>query len=564
MRNETQRDKLLRRWSMLETERSSWTAHWRDLSEHILPRNGRFFISDRNKGNRDRQNRLYDSASTRAARILGAGMLSGLTSPARPWFRLTTADRDMAEFQSVKVWLAGVTRMMQHVFSASNTYRALHNTYEELGVFGVAASTVLDDYDDAICFYPHTIGEYALGTNYRGKVDTMYREFEKTVGQLVKEFGRDNCSTAVKNLFDQGNLDAWVPIIHAVEPREDRDPSRRDSRNMPFRSTYFEKGRTDDGLLRDGGFERFRVLAPRWVTIGQDIYGSSCPGMEALGDARQLQHQQMRKSQAIDYQTRPPLQAPMSMKHQAVDILPGGLTYVDMAGPSGGVKASFEAQLRLDYLLSDIQDVRGRINSAFYADLFLMLANMDQTRMTATEVAQRHEEKLLMLGPVLERLHNESLDPLIEITFERLLRAGALPPPPEEMAGQELDVEFVSVLAQAQRAVGLNSIDRFVGNLGVIAQMKSDVLDKFDADQWVDVYADNLGLDPSVIVADEQVALVRQERAAQQQAAVAQEQALAAAQTMNQLGQVDTSGKNAATDVLTQLTGYGSPGAQTY
>ena len=186
--------------------------------------------------------------------------------------------------------------------------------------------------------------------------------------------------------------------------------------------------------------------------------------------------------------------------------------------------------------------------------------------MTATEVAERHEEKLLMLGPVLERLHNELLDPLIEITFERLLKAGVLPPPPEELIGVNLEVEFVSILAQAQRAIGANSTDRFVGNLGAMAQIKPDVLDKFDADRWVDNYADQIGVDPELIVGNEQVALIRQSRAEQQQAAAAAEQAAKAAETAAKLGTVQTGGgaSNAGADIMNQLTGYGSPAPYTY
>jgi hypothetical protein len=281
--------------------------------------------------------------------------------------------------------------------------------------------------------------------------------------------------------------------------------------------------------------------------------------MEALGDVKQLQHEQLRKAQAIDYQTKPPLQVPTSMKNRDVDSLPGGITYVDPAG--NGIRSAFDVNLRLDYLLQDIQDCRGRVSGAFYADLFLMLATAPNTRMTATEVAERHEEKLLMLGPVLERLHNELLDPLIDITFNRMIQSGVLPPAPEELQGMDLNVEFVSMLAQAQRAIGTNAVDRFVGNLGAIAQMKPDILDKFDADQWADIYADMLGVDPSLIVADKEVALVRQTRnqamAAKEQAAAMQQQS----QTVKNMAQAPTGSNNALTDVMNMFSGYGSPSA---
>jgi hypothetical protein len=212
---------------------------------------------------------------------------------------------------------------------------------------------------------------------------------------------------------------------------------------MPWASHYFEAGANPGKYLSESGFRDFRALAPRWHATGGDIYGYS-PGMEALGDVKQLQHEQLRKAQAIDYQTKPPLALPVSAKGHDVDIVPGGVSYFDSNTPHTGARTMFEARL---------------------------------------------EEKLLMLGPVLERLHNELLDPLIRLTFNDLLEAGAIPPPPPALNGQPIRVEFVSMLAQAQRAVGTASTDRFVSNLGVVAGFKPDVLDKFDADKWVDAYA---------------------------------------------------------------------------
>lgn len=549
-----QRDKLLTRWSALKTERSGWMDHWREISDYLLPRSGRFVSTDRNKGDK-RFNNIYDSTGTQALRVLGAGMMSGATSPARPWFRLTTSDPQLDESAAVKQWLAEVQRLMLMVFTKSNTYRALHSLYEELGAFGTGASIVLPDFDDVIRHYPLTIGEYAVATDYRGQVATLYREFDKTVGELVGEFGRDAVSQTVRNLYDRGNLDAWVTIIHAIEPRSDRDPSKRDAKNMAWRSCYFEPGAQQGQYLRESGFKTFPAVVPRWSVSGGDIYGNS-PGMEALGDIKQLQHEQLRKAQGIDYKTRPPLQAPTSMKNREIDSLPGGVSFVDAANPNGGIRTAFEVNLDLSHLLMDIQDVRERIRGSFYADLFLMLANSPRTNMTATEVAERHEEKLLMLGPVLERLHNELLDPLIEMTFERMLAAGIVPPAPPELQGSELNIEFVSMLAQAQRAVATNSVDRYVANLGVVAQYKPDVLDKFNSDAWADAYADMLGVDPDLIVPGEQVAVIRQQRAQAAQAQQAAEMMQQGADTAQKLANAQTNTPSALTNVIEMFSGY--------
>ena len=552
----TKRADLLTRWGHLRAERATWWSHWQEITTYLLPRNGRYFQQDRNKGHR-RHNSIYDNTGTRALRTLGAGMMAGATSPARPWFRLGTADPDLNRFTPVKLWLNDVTERMQLVFQKSNTYRTLHSVYEELGAFGTAGSIVLPDPKTAIHHYPVTIGEYAIATDYQGRVNTLYREFQKTVGEVVREFGYKKCSTSVKNLYDRGSLDQWITIIHAIEPRDDRerDFKKKDNMNMAYKSCYFEQGGDGEDVLRESGYKEFPAVIPRWSIAGGDIYGNS-PGMEALGDIKQLQHEQLRKAQGIDYQTKPPLQVPSYMKNRDVDSLPGGVTFID--GQQGKIETAFNVNLNLNHLLADIQDVRQRINSSFYADLFLMLANATDTRMTATEVAERHEEKLLMLGPVLERLHNELLDPLIDNTFNRMLEVGLIPPAPEELQGMELNVEFVSMLAQAQRAIGTNSVDRYVNSMGMVAQMKPDVLDKLDSDAWADGYADMLGVDPKLIVAGERVAKIRQERAMAQQQAAQAEAEQRAVDNAVKLNDSKT-GDPSMMDMMNQFSGYNSP-----
>jgi hypothetical protein len=176
--------------------------------------------------------------------------------------------------------------------------------------------------------------------------------------------------------------------------------------------------------------------------------------------------------------------------------------------------------------------------------------------MTATEVAERHEEKMLMLGPVVERLHSEMLDPLIETTFEHMLAAGIVPPAPPELSGMDLNVTYVSMLAQAQRAIATNGVDRFVGNLGQIASFKPDVLDKFDSDVWADKYSDMLGVDPELIVAGDKVALIRQQRAQAQQQAQQAAQMEQVANAAGKLGGVQTPTGNAGNDVMQAFSGY--------
>lgn len=541
----SKKQRYLKQKTALWNERSTWDPIWRELSELVQPRSGRFFLSDTNKGH-NRYNKIYDSTGLRARRILASGLMSGKTSPAKPWFKLTLPDAQLMEHQNVKIWLKKVTEIMRDIFRASNTYRALPTLYAELAGFGTAAAFLEADYKDVIRHYPTTIGEFSIAQNARGEVDTIYRYFSRPVIEVVGQFGYANCSQRVRNAYDQGNYyTTMVSIIHAVQPRHnsERDLRRKDAANMAWSSCWFEEaqsfGDEHDKLLRESGFKRFPALAPRWSVTGGDVYGDS-PGMEALGDLKQLMHEQLRKGQGIDYQTNPPLQVPAAYRGQEHERLPGGIMYYDAAGGAPPIKSAFDVDLRLDHLLADIDDVRMRIDKSFYVDLFLMIANIERSNVTAREIAEKQEEKLLMLGPVAEILDDELLEPLVDFTFDRMVEARLLPPPPRELAvGMPINIEFIGVLAQAQRAVGIGSVDRLLGVVGALAQLRPESLDKLNVDQIYDAYSDMLGVDPEFIIADENVAIIRAQRAQEQQKQLALAAAKPMADTAKTLSETD-------------------------
>lgn len=547
------REKVQSRWDALKEERSSWMSHWKDISEVLLPRAGRFLPTENNRGGRAAFRKILDSTGTRALRTLSGGMMSGMTSPARPWFRLTTFNPELDESYEVKVWMSQVTSLMQMVFYKSNTYRALQMAYEELGAFGTSATLIYDDFDRVIHCHPLTIGEFAIATDSRGRVNTVYREFRMTVAMLVQEFGLANVSRAVKDMYDRGQLDEWVEVINAIEPRTERDPRKTDAKNMPYLSVYFEKSGDKGKVLHETGFTEFPAMCARWSVTGGDIYGTS-PGMEALGDLCQLQQMQFRKSQAIDYKVHPPVLIPSEMKNMGTQFLPGGVIPYSNAQQAQQIRSAYMVDLDLNSLLVDIQDVRQRINEAFYRDIFMLMVNSTDKTMTATEVTERHEEKMLLMGPVLERLNAEMLDPLINIVFNKLVQADLLPPLPEDLQGQQLNVEFISILAQAQKAISTNSVDRMFSVLGNLAGMRPDIVDNVDLDFWPQWYADALGVDPRFIVSGKKVAVIREQRAQADQQAAAMEQLQGATQAAKNMG-MSMQGQSPE-QIMQAFTGY--------
>ncbi len=517
----------------LWSERSTFDAHWRELGDYILPRRTRFWVSDRNKGDR-RTQKIINSSATFAARTLRSGMHAGITSPARPWMRLTTPDPDLAEFGAVKEWLHTVTQRMLTVFLRSNLYNVLPIQYGDMGVFATAAMGVLEDERDLFRCYSYPIGSYALGVNERQVVDQFIREYPLTVRQIVKSFGLDpktnmidwsGISQTVRNLWDRAAYEQTVDVCWIVSPNADRDPKKLGSKFLPYFSCHFEKGQDIEGVfLREAGFNEFPVLGSRWDVTGEDIYGTDCPGMTSLGDIKALQVMMRRKAQAVEKMINPPLQAPTHIRNQKASLLPGDVTYADVREGQNGVTPIHEVSLSVSELTADIKETEFLIRRSFYEDLFLMLATTDRREITAREIEERHEEKLLALGPVLERTNDELLDPLVERVYAMMERQGLIPEPPEELQGVDLKVEYISLMAQAQKLVGVVGQDRFLMSVGSMAEAFPQVRHKVNAMQAVDDYADMLGVNPKLVFPDDEANASMQ---AEQQAMQAQARAAA-------------------------------------
>lgn len=549
MAAETLKEQLQKQQAQLTNDRSSFDPHWRELSDFINPRGSRFLVTDVNRDDR-RNTKIVDPTATLAARTLSSGMMSGITSPARPWFKLATPDPDMMDYGPVKLWLEVVQRHMNEVFNKSNIYQSLPLLYASLGNYSTGAMAVLEDDSDVIRTMMFPIGSYYMANSARGSVDTCFRKFSMTVRQLVMEFGLNNVSDSVKGMWDSGNYESWIEVIHAVYPNIDRDTAKLNSKNKPVKSVYYEVGGDSDKLLRESGFDEFPIMAPRWEVNGEDVYGSSCPGMIALGQVKALQLEQKRKSQLIDKATNPPMVGPSSLRNQRVSLLPGDITYIDQVTGQDGFKPAYLVNPNTADLLADIQDTRQIINSAYFVDLFMMLQNINTRSMPVEAVIEMKEEKLLMLGPVLERLNDECLNPLIDRTFSIMARKNLLPSPPDVLQGMPLRIEYISVMAQAQKSIGLSSLSSTVGFIGQLAQAKPEALDKLNVDQAIDAFAEMSGVSPTVIVPQEQVEQVREQRAQQQQQQQMVAMGMAAAQGAKTLSEAQT----ADPSVLTALS----------
>lgn len=563
------REPFQRRLSKLILERQSWVSHWKEINEYVLPRRGRFLgqVKDRSNAGAKQNQKIIDGEATRAVNTLVSGLMSGVTSPARKWFRLAMNDRDLMEHGPVKEWLDIVERVLYRIFAESNFYQVIPYVYEELAVYGTGAMQQLPDFENVVRFQAFSTGEYCLGQGHDYRVNSMYRECQMTVEQVVMMYGLHNCSQAVKDRWDKGDYDTWIDVVHLIEPNELKGGKyygdnvvslfgQSKANQKAFRDITYEAGGTDNKLLRTSGHDYFPVYAPRWHLQVPDVYGRG-PGMEALGDVKQLQDQHKKKGIAIAKHVNPSMIADPAMKNQRMTTLPGDVTFADTSTAGGGFRPAYQVQPRLNEFLMDMQDVRERINRAFYADLFLMMANdaRNQPR-TATEIDERREEKLLVLGPVLQRLNHDMLDPIIDNVFARAQEVELIPDPPEELDGVPLKIDYISMMARAQQSQDILGIQDTAAYVGSLASINPDVVDKFNFDQSVDEFGELRGLPQGVIRSDDEVGELRGQRQQQQQQAMAMEQGMQAAQGAKVLSETSTTEENLLSDLM---AGIGSP-----
>lgn len=533
------RTRLFSAVNAMKTERESFVPHWRELTDFVKPRAGRFLTDDVNKGGA-RNSKIINGLPGQYLRVASAGLLAGVMSPARPWFKLETPDKALMEYAPVKLWLEQAVEIIRTVFRQSNLYAMAPPMLTNLLLHGTGVMTHVDDFENVARFYTHPTGSYVLSQNDRLQIDTFAREYKRTCRQLVQEFGIENVSASVKNAYDKGNYHAWFDVVQFICPNEDYKEGSPLNTQMKYLSAHFEPGgnRTDDKLLGAKGFQEFPGYAPRWEVEGGDIYGTNCPGMVALGDVKGLQVMERRKAQGIDKQVNPPLVGPASLRNTPVSSLPGGVTMYEQ-GSGDGLKPLFLTNINVRDLTLDMDRIERRLGTAFFNDLFRAISDMPgiQPR-NELDLTMRDQERLLQLGPVLEQVHGEFLNPMVDRVFAQCLRAGIFPDPPEELQGLELKTEYISPLAMAQRAVSTGAIDRLSGFVGGLAAAGMvGALDKFDPDQAVDEYAYAIGAPVRLTVPDDVVAQRRAERQKAQAQAQAMEQA--------QMG-ADVAGKLAA------------------
>ena len=536
----------------MNNERSGWFTLWRTISEMYLPMRYVTLGTDRDRRTEDRRNRkLLSSVSTQAIQVLASGMQDGITSPARRWFRLRLSgfnDDDLS--QPVKMWLEEVAARMLTVLAESNFYDALSIYYLEWAAFGTAAMQISEDFQEVVRFYNYPPGEYYIAQDEARRVRKFARVSSMSVYQVVQEFGEENVrpQTLRKYRAGGGQLLETLLVYHLVIKNDPSDGLVTPS--APFREAYWEEGATDGDFLRLSPAMEWPIVSARWEVVGNDTYGIS-PAMKALADVQQLQVLVKKRNIGLGKLVSPPMIADNQLRNRPKAFSENGITYANTNNSNFGARPVFQVQLPYNELVAEEQQLAASIRETCFNHLFAGITQLDTVR-SATEVQIRDQERLVLLGPVLSRFENEGLDVILGRVYGVMRRNNLLPDAPEELDGIELSVQYVSILSDAQRAVGTASTEQFLAFGAQIASVYPEVLDVADAGELYRDYGERIGVPARGIRSREDVQARQAQNA--ENAALQQQVELGSqvADSARVLGETDVGGGLNALQAVTQ------------
>lgn len=512
-----------KRFETLKSERSTWETHWQECMDYIVPRKSDITVKGTpgEKKNTD----LYDTTAIMSNQML-AGMLHGmLTNPATKFFELIMGDPRLDGDEAVKSWLQETGDRMFVTLNNSNFQTEIHEIYIDLGAIGTS-SLYIGEHDERIVhFAARSMKEIFIEENNLGIIDTVYREFTWKPRQVIQEFGEETLSQIapwVVEQYKKGCTDDWQ-ILHCVHPTSDDGEK---GKIFPFESKYILKEKSL--FLSEGGFKEFPYAVPRWTKTTGEKYGRGC-GMEMLPDIKMVNAMMKTTIEGAQKTVNPPMMVTDDGVIGRVRLTPGGLTVVRAGDPP---IRPLIVDARVDFGYQAVEDVRKRIRAGFFVD---QLQLTQGPQMTATEVMQRTEENLRLMGPVLGRQHFEFLDPTLTRVFAIMQRKGMIPPAPKVIQGKKFEVRYSSLVARAQRMSEGQNLARAVSVAAPFIQLDPAAADIINSDEGIRHVFDVYGVPAKIFRPRKDVEVKRQARAEAQAAAVKQQQEAHTAETVGKI-----------------------------
>ena len=503
---------ILRQWEDVAARRQAFQSVWQEIADHLLGR--RDFTTQAAPG-RKRMSRIYDTTGLQAADLLAAALHSFLTNPALRWFTLRAEDPDLADDEDVVQWLSAVEDALYAAFNApdANFAPQIHEVYLDQVAFGTAALYIGDRPGKGLLFSARPLGEIHVAENAEGRVDTVFRKFTFTARQAQQVWG-DGAGRAVAEALAANKGERSFEFLHCVKPVPDGDGG---STGFAFASYYLSLA--DKAVIATGGYHEMPYMVPRWSKDSGEVYGRA-PGWNALPDQKMLNEMSKTTLKAAQKAVDPPLLVADDGVVMPLRTHPGGINVVRAGALSADPLRPLPVAPRIDIGLEMMEQRRDAIRGAYHYNLLQLFQD---PRMTATQVLQLVQEMQRLMGPMLGRQQSELLEPMIERVYGVLLRAGALPPLPEALAGLSIRIDHISPIARAQKAGDAQAILRTLEAAQAMASLDPQVTDLIDPDAGMRLIAEANGVPAKALRGPERLAAIRLERAdAAAQATLAQ------------------------------------------
>lgn len=492
------------RFEKLQSIRQNWEDYWQELAEFFMPRKSTVTV-EQTRGNR-RNSLLLDNTGLMSNELLSGALHSLLTNPHRIFFELFTGDKDLDDDDDVREWLQDSTLRMHNVLNNSNFQTEISELYSAMGVFGTGSMFIADDPDKVVRFKAQFIRNLFIAENNLGVIDEVHRKFKWNAKNIIQEFGEKGMHEQVMKAFDKQDQREFQ-ILHAVYP--DKIKKTTSAKAMPFVSQWVLLEFNHD--LRVGRFREFPYVVPRWTKGSDEIYGRS-PAMNALPEMKTLNKMVETVIKASQKVIDPPLSVPDDGFIFPIRTRPGSIN-VRRSGSQDRIEPIFNA-VPIDFGFQALEERRNRIREAFFID---QLKLREGPQMTATEVEQRTEESMRLLGPILGRQQNELLRPMIDRIFNMMLRKDLFLPTPQKLDGKELQVQYSSLIARAQRINEGRNIIRGIEAMAPFLQIDPNAADIIDGDNAVKEIARIFSVPQTLIRNKKEVEAIREARAQAQQ-----------------------------------------------
>lgn len=518
--------------SSLKEQANDYFAECKEVSKYVAVSRG-FFEGDKKNSYYKAFSRIFTNVAIQAMYILVSGIMSGLTSKSKKWLHLQISDSDLDSNYEVRLFLEKLEKIIYRIFDKSNVYEALPLLYEESCAFGTSCALVEDDNENVVNLLTFTAGQFYIDVDDKGKADTFARQFTMTVKNIVEKFGYNNCPDNIKTSYDQAKYNDEYTINHLICPNT-KFAKGIDPDNKAYLSYYWIDSDKEGDFVHVGGYSSFPMLVHRLKKrTTQDSYGIGL-GSTVVPMMKEQFKKIREKLKAIEKIVNPPILATTDIK-TGINLLPGGITRVP-AGSDTSVRTAYNVSIDLNHLVQDIDLTKREIYSAFFADLFSLFQTPN---VTATEAQIKDNEKLAILGTFIEGFENEMLVPLIQKVIEKIFEQGVITREeiPDVLLGEELKIEFLGTLAQAQKQIGMGNLVNALSILSSVAQYKPTITDNLDEDELIRQMLVDYGIDTKILKDPKIVEQIRQQRQQQQEQLQQQQSLMNMAKVGKDMGQ---------------------------